>query len=316
MPALSAVPVGGDADLTELPCPRSPCSILFLVRRRSPSAASSLLRKPSVRPSWTCGASSGRRVMAPASLHNNHEAANGNSERWRTTQARADPRRGRLVTGRYPVATPTTARQQPRQHRRSPGATLACFLDPAATYNTTLTRSGRHECRLALLLAPPAERSSRRHTRSPGEAGGGRSDLCHDNDEPDPVNRRARVGDNAVDSTTELRCGGGCLLELVVSWIPPGDQQGAAVRQEWKAQLGNDGKGAECPCRRHVERLAGWSVAIVLQARMDDLEVGKTQLARGCLDPVQSPLLRVDERERRRPVGEGQRKAGQPGARA
>jgi hypothetical protein len=34
-----------------------------------------------------------------------------------------------------------------------------------------------------------AERSSRRHTRSPGEAGGGHSDLCHDNDEPDAVNR-------------------------------------------------------------------------------------------------------------------------------
>jgi hypothetical protein len=143
MPALLAVPAGGDADLTELPCSRSSFPTLFLFRRRSPSAARSLLKKPSVRPSWTCGASSGRRVMAPASLHNNHEAANGNSERWATTQARAGPRRGRRVTGQYPVAIPTTARQQQsRQIRPAPDATLACFLDPAATYNTTLTRSG------------------------------------------------------------------------------------------------------------------------------------------------------------------------------
>jgi len=40
-----------------------------------------------------------------------------------------------------------------------------------------------------LLLAPLTERGSCRHSRPPGEARGGRSDLCHDNDEADLVNR-------------------------------------------------------------------------------------------------------------------------------
>ena len=76
MLALSVVPAGGDADLTDLPCSRSPAPSLSPGRRRrSPSAARSLLRNPPGRASCACGASSGRRVMAPASLHNNLEAA-------------------------------------------------------------------------------------------------------------------------------------------------------------------------------------------------------------------------------------------------
>jgi hypothetical protein len=87
MPAPPAVPVGGDADRTDLPCSRTPSLALSSVlrRRRSPSAASSLLRNPPVRSSWTCGASSGRRLMAPASLPNSYEAACGTRERWSST---------------------------------------------------------------------------------------------------------------------------------------------------------------------------------------------------------------------------------------
>ena len=69
------------------------------------------------------------------------------------------------------------------------------------------------------------ERSSRRHARSPGGSGGGRSDLCHDNDEPDAVNRRARVGDNVVDAAAELLAGDSGLLELVGGWLPSGDEE-------------------------------------------------------------------------------------------
>src|SRR4029450_5379912 len=85
VPALSVVAVGGDADLTDLPCSRSPAAWSSVLGRRSPRAARSLLRKPPVR-SWTCGASSGRRLMAPASLHNNHEAARADPEGCATDQ--------------------------------------------------------------------------------------------------------------------------------------------------------------------------------------------------------------------------------------
>jgi hypothetical protein len=87
MPAPPAVPAGGEADRTDLPCSRTPSLALSsaLRRRRSPSAASSLLRNPPVRSSRTCGASSGRRLMAPASLHNSYEAARGTRERRSST---------------------------------------------------------------------------------------------------------------------------------------------------------------------------------------------------------------------------------------
>jgi hypothetical protein len=84
MPALSVVPAGGDADRTDFTCSRSPSAL----RRRNPSAARSLLKKPPLR-SWTCGASSGRRLMAPASLHNNCEAAP-----WARSAGRACPTLG------------------------------------------------------------------------------------------------------------------------------------------------------------------------------------------------------------------------------
>jgi hypothetical protein len=121
MLALSVVPAGGDADLTAFPCSRSPSPALFAVSplRRSPNAARSLLRNPPVR-SRTCGTSSGRRLMAPASLHHNHEAAPGNPELWPDTpDTRAGDRRRRLIPGRHqcPTATPTTGRGRLGQRR-------------------------------------------------------------------------------------------------------------------------------------------------------------------------------------------------------
>jgi len=111
------VAVGGDADLTDFPCSRSPAA-RSSVLRRNPKAARSLLRKPPVRASWTCGASSGRRVMAPASLHNHHEAARRDPERCRTRPIQ-DPDCCWLqgLPGRFrrPTAAPTT---RCRKHRR------------------------------------------------------------------------------------------------------------------------------------------------------------------------------------------------------
>jgi hypothetical protein len=116
------VPADGDAGLTDLPCPRSAsptCSVGFC--RRSPSAARSLLKNPPVRASWTCGASSGRRLMAPASLHNSYEAARGTRERRSSTPGAWMARRERqLIPERNcGPAAPTTECRKPGQHRSS-----------------------------------------------------------------------------------------------------------------------------------------------------------------------------------------------------
>lgn len=109
------------------------------------------------------------------------------------------------------------------------------LLDPAATYNTTLTAPPLDAVQLTRVVAQLAEWSSRRHTRSPGEAGGGRSDLCHDNDEPDPVNRRRRVGDNFVEPPTELPAGPGSLRELLGTGLPSRHEQLSAGPEQRKS---------------------------------------------------------------------------------
>ena len=144
MPTLLVVAAGGDADRTDVPCSPSPARSPVL--RRSPNAARSLLRKPCLRSSRTCGASSGRRVMAPASLHNNHEAARG---RWSAGWPCPTPQRagceavlpfGRAVV--LPPLRPQHAESRTSAGRR-PGTAPARFLDPAATYNTILTAPRR-----------------------------------------------------------------------------------------------------------------------------------------------------------------------------
>ena len=172
----------------------------------------------------------------------------------------ATPRRVAL-----PPLRPQHAESQDGTGRR-PGAAPARFLDPAATYNTVLTAPRSTLVALALGRAPLAEWSSRRYTRSPREAGGGRSDLCHDNDVPDPVNRRRRIGDNAVDPTPELCAGSGGLVEFLVTWSPSGNEELPTDPQEWKPQLGNNGEWPQCPRSRHIEGLPGRSAAVLLEA--------------------------------------------------
>jgi hypothetical protein len=161
------------------------------------------------------------------------------------------------------------------------------------------------------VVALLAERSSRRHARSPGEAGGGRSDLCHDNDETDPVNRRARIGDNIVDPTAKLFAGRSGLFELLGVWLPSGDEELAADSQERKPELGNNGEWPKRPCGRDMEGLTGGSSAVVLEPGVDRLDVGKAQLGSGCFDPVDSAPLRINHGEERGPVHDGQWKPRQ-----
>jgi hypothetical protein len=141
MPALSVAAVGGDADRTDFTCSRSPSPAWpSALRRRNPSAARSLLRNPPLR-SWTCGPSSGRRLMAPASLHNNCEAAPGTRERWSSMPDAWAGGRRQPLSGRYrrSTATPTTACRKLEQRRSTTRYRPCLFLDPAATYNTVLT---------------------------------------------------------------------------------------------------------------------------------------------------------------------------------
>jgi len=111
-----------------------------------------------------------------------------------------------------------------------------------------------------------AEWSSYRYTRSPGEAGRGRSDLCHDNDVPDPVNRRGGIGDNALDPTPELFAGSDSLVEFLVIWSPSGNEELPTDPQEWKPQLGNNRERPKGPRGRHIEGLPGRAAAVVLEA--------------------------------------------------
>src|SRR5215217_6743887 len=298
------VVAGGDADLTDLPdlpcaCSPSPARSVSLVRRRRPSAARSLLRNPPPRSS-TCGTSSGRRVMAPASLHNNHEAAPGTRERWPSTPGHGLFSEASPSPDCRPPAAPTTECRKPRRHRSTTKHRPRSF--PRSRSNLQHRPDGTPIDPVALALGRAlrlAEWSSRRYTRSPGEAGGGRSDLCHDNDEPDPVNRRGRIGDNPVDPTTELRAGASGLLELLATRLPSGDEELPADPQERKPELGDNGECSQCPGSRHVEGLAGGSSAVVLEARMHHLDVGEVELGGGCRHPVQPAALRIDQGERR-----------------
>ena len=165
-----------------------------------------------------------------------------------------------------PTAAPTTACRKPRRHWSTTRHRPRSF--PRSRSNLLHRPDGTRSTLVALALgrAPLAEWGSRRYTRSPGEAGGGRSDLCHDNDVPDPVNRRGGIGDNAVDPTPELCAGRGGLVELLVTWSPSGNEEPPPDPQEWKPQLGNNGEWSKGPRRRHIEGLPGRSAAVVLEA--------------------------------------------------
>jgi hypothetical protein len=213
-------------------------------------------------------------------------------------------------------ATPTTACRKPEQCW--PRARFCPCSFPRSRSNLQHRPDG-HPGRADSATAVPArlaERGSRRHTRSPGEAGGGRSDLCHDNDESDPVNRRTRVGDNPVEVSTEFpacECGP---FELVGGRVPPRNEQLPTDLQERKPQLGDDRKGSERSRRCGIKRLAARTTAIVLEPRVNNREVGEVKLGGGGGDPVQAAALRVNQGEGRRRVRDGQRQARQSGTRS
>ena len=176
MPALSVVSAGGEADLTDLPCSRTPAPSLSPGRRRRrPSAARSLLRNPPVRASCACGASSGRRVMAPASLHNNLEAGACDAGLPRSTARPApeDPSLSPSGSVALPPLRPQHAESQDRAGRR-PGTAPARLLDPAATYNTTLTAL-RSTDRPASACSCAADRAEFAPARPIAGGSGGRS---------------------------------------------------------------------------------------------------------------------------------------------
>jgi len=108
-----------------------------------------------------------------------------------TRQAGAADRTTPLPSPQPPDRSPTTraatvARPDDRNLRVVTAAHSAvnCRYLDGTTRLVALDGAVRH-----LLLAPLTERGSCRHSRPPGEARGGRSDLCHDNDEPALVNR-------------------------------------------------------------------------------------------------------------------------------
>jgi hypothetical protein len=257
--------------------------------------------------------------MAPASLRNNYKVARGTREcRPSTPGAWMGRCERQRIPGRYcrPAATPTTECRKPGRHRPSTGFRLRSFPRSRSNLQHHPDDTPVDLCALALGRAPLAEWSSRRYTRSPGKAGGGRSDLCHHNDEPDSVNRRGRIGENSVDPTAELSTGGRGLLEFVAAWSPSGNEQLPSDLEEWKPELGDDGQGAKCPGCRHVEGLAGRPPPVVLEARMDNRDVGKTQPGHGSRDPVHSAALCVDQGEGRCTIGNSQRQARQTCARS
>ena len=124
---------------------------------------------------------------------------------------------------------------KPEQRRSTTGYRPSLFLDPAATYNTVLTAPRSILGSATAVLVQLAQWTSRRHTRSPGEAGGGRSDLCHDNDETDLVNRRAGVGDNSIEPPADLLAGHSDLFKFIGTWLTSRDEQLTADLQERKS---------------------------------------------------------------------------------
>ena len=125
------------------------------------------------------------------------------------------------------------------------------------------------------VFAQLAQWTSRRHTRSPGEAGGGRSDLCHHNDETDSVNRRAGIGDNSIEPPAHLITGHSDLFQFSTVWLTSRDEQLTADLQEWKSQFGDDGEGAKRPRGCHIERFSCRPAAVVLESRMHHRQVGE-----------------------------------------
>jgi hypothetical protein len=252
--------------------------------------------------------------MAPASLHQQLRGGLWNA-RALAEHARclgrplSMPAPSRAVLS--PTAAPTTECRKPRWHRSTTRYRPRSFPLSRSNLQHRPDDPGRPLSALTLGRAPLAERSSRRYTRSPGEAGGGRGDLCHDNDEPDPVNRRGRIGDNSVDPTTELYASARGLLEFIPGWLPSRNEELPTDLQEWKPELGDNRERSKCSRGRHIKGLPGRPSAVVLEPGVYHFDVGEMEFGGGCRHPIHPTTLGIDQGEGCRSVGDGQREAGQ-----
>lgn len=83
---------------------------------------------------------------------------------------------------------------------------------------------------------------------------------------------------------------------------------------ERKPELGYNRKRPKRPCGCHIEEFPSRPLAVVLEPGVDHLDVGEAQLGCGCLDPVQSTPLRIDQGEGRGSIRDGQWKPWQSSA--
>jgi hypothetical protein len=101
------------------------------------------------------------------------------------------------------------------------------------------------------------------------------------------------------------------LLEFVAGWLASRDQELPADLQERKPKLGDNRQRSKCSGSCHIEGLSGRSSAVVLEPRMDHLQVDQVELGSRCCHPIQPTPLRINQGEGRRSMREGQREAGQ-----
>ena len=153
------------------------------------------------------------------------------------------------------------------------------------------------------------ERSSRRHARSPGEAGEVAAIFAMIT--TNPTRSIGELGLGTMSSMRPPSCsqataacssssGDGCPRGM--RSCPPTWTRGSPS----SATTGR----AERPCRCHIERLPGLAVPIVLEASVYGRDVVEAQRIGRRHDPVRSTSLRVDHGEACCPVGDGQGKTG------
>lgn len=189
-PVAMPAPPDCPAARVHLPVPRSqPCSVVAAPERRGacrtarPFASSGPAARHAVAERWI-----------PPPFHSTSRRHRGTRIPGRACPASlptADGDAG-LPPGDTPSSTTPRSRDDRREAGRRPATVSRSLPRPRSNlqhHPDGLRRPSLQWRQTVSSVASLAERSSRRHTRPPGEAGGGRSDLCHDNDEPDAVNR-------------------------------------------------------------------------------------------------------------------------------
>ena len=106
------------------------------------------------------------------------------------------------------------------------------------------------------------------------------------------------------------------LLELIGRWLSSRNEELTANGYQGKPQLGDHGKGSQRSRRRHVEGLPVATAAVVFEPGVNHGDIGQMEPGGGCLDPVQSPSLCIDEGEGGGSMRDRERKSWQSSARA